>query len=224
MTKGERVRFEMLQRVGDLGRYLSETFPPSSVAGQMFAIVDGATDRIRTHAACIASGQRDSPSKVAARGPVRRWMLVIVRTAKADARLTPGTKPTLAMPRQKSDAALLKSAHAFIVAVDAKYPRFLELGLPETFLTEFREAVACFEGVLADSRHARASVRAARAGMARAIADGLEAARRLDVIVPNTLRDDRQGLAMWARERRVVGGWSKRPRKLVTPPRSGTSK
>lgn len=62
-----------------------------------------------------------------------------------------------------------------------------------------------------------------RAGIAAAIAEGFKAARTLDVIVPNTLHDDPERLAAWSRSRRVIGGWSKRPAKIVTPPRKSGS-
>jgi hypothetical protein len=111
---------------------------------------------------------------------------------------------TLPMPARKSDVAVITAARSFLKEAEALQDQFVSLGLPPTCLTELREATDAFAAALAERRAGRSGVAGASAGITAAIAEGVEAARTLDIVVLNTIGNDPVLLATWQRDRRVV--------------------
>lgn len=207
MTRFQRVRYEMFLRVRDFGITHRDLFPESSRGGQSFAKVAQATLLLETHSVARLLAAHDGRrGKVAARAVVRRWMLSIARTARDVARTTSGGNRRLRMPHRTADVALLTSARLFLDDGAPISDAFIELGLPNNWITEFRAAVDAFEEQLKGRRAGRYGVAAANAGIKAALKEGFGAIHTLDVIIANTLTNDPVLLAVWARGRRIVEG------------------
>ena len=81
--------------------------------------------------------------------------------------------------------------------------QFIALALPETFVNDLMQLVDNFERALRERAAGKSENTAAKASIEAALASGLAAVRKLDVIVSNTLQDDAVTRAVWERERRV---------------------
>lgn len=221
MTKSERVRYEMLLRVRDFGTSQRAVFPESSKGGKTFASVARAVAEIDAHATAkqlaLHEGRR---AKAAARAAVRRWMLTIARTARDLTRATPALELTLRMPVGSSEVAMLAAARTFLESATPLEAQLVELGLSATFLAEFKEATDTFEEQLGNRREGRGTVASSQAGIKSALADGMNAARTLDVIVTNTVGHDPVLFARWQRDRRLVDGRALSPAVATTTPAS----
>ncbi len=219
MTKTDRVRYEMLLRVRDFGASQGAAFPASSKGGKTFARVAQAVADIESHnTARLLAAHEGRRAKTAARQDVRRWMLAIAMTARDLTRATPTLERTLRMPNGKSETALLGTARSFLEAAARIDTDLVDLGLPATFLTDFREAMDRFEEQMGTRRTGRGTVAAARKGMTAALADGMNAARTLDVVVTNTVGLDPVLFARWQRDRRLVDGKARGAAPVITPP------
>jgi hypothetical protein len=107
------------------------------------------------------------------------------------------------LPPQKSATVVLATARLFLEEAERRKEKFVELGMPPTFLTDYAKAVddlANAIGVQQDSRGAR---RKAQGAIEAALAQGSRIVADLDVTVPNALRGDTSRLAEWAGARRM---------------------
>lgn len=104
------------------------------------------------------------------------------------------------MPRRDSDVTLLASARASLDNGEPLKDELVRLGLPATFLNDFREAVDTLEEGMAGRRAGRGSIAAGQAGIEAALVEGINAARTLDVVVTNTLGHDPVLFARWQRD------------------------
>ena len=219
MTKTDRVRYEMLLRVRDFGASQGAAFPGSSKGGQTFARVAQAVADIDAHdTARLLAAHEGRRAKTAARRDVRRWMLAIAMTARDLTRATPELEKTLRMPRRSSEVVLLGAARSFLEAAARIDNDLVDLGLPSTFLADFREAVDTFEEQMGARRAGRGAVAAARKGIDTALAAGMNAARTLDVVVTNTVGLDPVLFARWQRDRRLVDGRTRGAEPVAIPP------
>jgi hypothetical protein len=109
------------------------------------------------------------------------------------------------MPKRRSDVAIITSARAFLREAEPHQDQLVNLGLPSTCLTELRATTDAFDEALKEARAGRSGVAAAQAAIRTALADGLNAARLLDIVVPNSI-DDAVSLAAWHRDRKVIEG------------------
>jgi hypothetical protein len=110
------------------------------------------------------------------------------------------------MPKRRSDVAIITSARAFLREAEPHQDQMVNLGLPSTCLTELRATTDAFDEALKEARAGRSGVAAAQAAIRTALADGLNAARLLDIVVPNSIGDDAVSLAAWHRDRKVIEG------------------
>ena len=81
--------------------------------------------------------------------------------------------------------------------------QFVGHGMPETFLADLNNLVATFEKATRYRTAGRNDQTAASAGIEATLESGMEAVRKLDVIVTNRLHDDPVTMAVWEWERRV---------------------
>ena len=75
--------------------------------------------------------------------------------------------------------------------------------MPESFVADLKSAADIYEQALRTRETGKGESAAARASIEAAIDSGLSAARKLDVVVANIVRDDVLVLAEWERDRRV---------------------
>src|SRR5215831_18684391 len=168
-------QYEMLARVHTFGRNHARQFPADTVGGRMFAAVGKCLLDVTRHQAARASGRKGArgattPWLVARRG-LRQRLQALRRTARALALDTPGFDRPFQLPRGNGDKHLLTVSRSFARHAAKHRDRFIEHGLPPTFLDDLDAGIDGFEQALRN----RASARAARIGANASVKASLKA-------------------------------------------------
>jgi hypothetical protein len=108
------------------------------------------------------------------------------------------------LPKSRGDSALLAASHACSRHARRSHAAFVAHGMPPAFVDELKAAIAQFEQAVSDRVCAQSDLKQVFANIDAAVRTAQVAVRRLDAIVPNTLRGDREGIAAWKRARRVA--------------------
>jgi hypothetical protein len=178
------------------------------------AAVSEIDEHMKNHVLGRAEARR---IKTATREAVFAFLKTIAQAARRVTQAEPGVSP-FRMPRRRSLAAELATARAFIEEAAARQAEFERFGLPVTFITDFRTLVDELQQA-ADVRISSKTVRRkAVAGITTAVAQGLEAARDLDVFVSIATRQDPTTFAAWTSARRIEGLGSSAVKPPVAPP------
>jgi len=219
MSRNEHLRHEMLLRVRDFGVAHRDEFPKSSPAGKEFATVAAAAAEMQAGARRkLLAAEEDRKAKTEVREAITERLMTLARTARLAARTTPGADRGLKLPSGKSDAALLTTTLVFIEKAEAVLNVLVLLGLPKTFLTELQELADRLQVLIDATRNGKSGLAAAQLAIREAMTQGLEAVRALDVIVTNTLRENKAQVAAWKLARRVSPkGKGSRPSDNPTP-------
>ncbi len=213
MTRRERIRYEMFQRVRDFGTAHRDVFPNGSAGAQAFAKVAEAVAAFETHLdAKSTTAAQSRQTKTTARNALKARMRGVIRTSRGVARVAADGRKALRMPVRRSDIALLTAARACVKAAKPIEVDCMHLGLPATFLADLRDAIDDYERVIRDRRTHRDAAAAAQKGITAAIADGFAAIRTLDIVVTNAVEKDPERFAAWRRDRRLVGDTRKKRR------------
>ena len=219
MTRQQRFKYEMFVRVRDFWAAHAAVFPEASKGGQAFTCVMAAVAAIDEHQKDHVLGQAEARGiKAATRDAVSDSMKAIAAAARRLTRQEPTESPFV-LPRKRRLGAELASARAFMEAAARRQKEFEQFGLPPTFIADFRAKVDQLQQA-ADVRLSSRTVRRhAQAGVLVALAEGLDAARDLDVIVAiTTRRSDPTTFAAWTTARRIEGRTSGVARTVVTLP------
>jgi hypothetical protein len=213
VTRRERIRYEMFQRVRDFGTAHRDVFPNGSAGAQAFAKVADAVAAFETHLdAKSTTAAQSRQTKTTARNALKARMRGVIRTSRGVARVAADGRKALRMPVRRSDIALLTAARACVKAAKPIEADCMHLGLPATFLADLRDAIDDYERVIRDRRTHRDAAAAAQKGITAAIADGFAAIRTLDIVVTNAVEKDPERFAAWRRDRRLVGDTRKKRR------------
>ena len=205
MTRSERVRFEMLLRLRDFGAAHKDRFPESSAGARAFGDVARAVGEIETHAVNrIVTGRESARVRADRRTFIVERLRTIAHTSKG-IRTASGARLRLRMPDSRSDTAILNAARAFLREAAPYQEQLVSLGLPPTYFAELGEAADGFAAALTERRTGRSGEAGAKGGINAAFLLGADAARTLDIVVPNVLGGDPVAMAAWQRDRRVVG-------------------
>ncbi|HEX8772852.1 MAG TPA: hypothetical protein VF735_04550 [Pyrinomonadaceae bacterium] len=201
MKDTERLRYETFLRVREFGASREAEFPQTTLAGELFAGLNGIIAEIDGHTAAQASGQSASMestgSKSAARDELRRDLEAISRTARVMARTIPGLENKFRAPRSISDQALLAMARAFAADALPLKAEFTRRGLPDDFLDDLAADIEAFEEAVNQQIQKREAQVAATAALDDAIERGVSIVRELDAIMRNKLATDHASLAAW---------------------------
>jgi hypothetical protein len=213
VTRRERIRYEMFQRVRDFGTAHRDVFPNGSAGAQAFAKVADAVAAFETHLdAKSTTAAQSRQTKTTARNALKARMRGVIRTSRGVARVAADGREALRMPVRRSDIALLTAARACVKAAKPIEADCMHLGLPATFLADLGDAIDDYERVIRDRRTHRDAAAAAQKGITAAIADGFAAIRTLDIVVTNAVEKDPERFAAWRRDRRLVGDTRKKRR------------
>jgi hypothetical protein len=205
----------MLQRVREFGNSHRQLFPESSVGGQTLNVVARAVAEVEANLIAKTQVREDGKAaKLAARSAVYQRLLDIARTARGMARTNPELANTFRVPNVRSDSSLLATARAFVVEAEKVKDTLVSLNLPPTSIDELGTAADAFEQAARGRLAGRSGLTAARAGVAAAIEDGLNAVRLLDVVITNALKGDPKLAAAWKRDKKV----ERRPRTAPAAP------
>jgi hypothetical protein len=209
-------RYEMLVRVRDFGAAHADLFLDSSLARETFAAVGEAVEQLTAHTVSKLLAVRGTPTKEMARAGLHDRLAAISQTARAIAEHTPGLEEKFVLPEMPSDQVLLMAARVFARDAEPLADRFIAHVMPKTFLADLEDAIGRFEQAIHQREAGKDERIAARARIKAALASGDAAARALDAMVGNRLRDDPATMAVWKRDRRVQ--YPNRPRTVVDAP------
>jgi hypothetical protein len=207
----------MLVRIQAFGATHKDKFPDGSIGGKAFAAVDAAVAQLSHHALDkMATRREEIRLKAAARRKLAEQLEKIARTARVIAQDKPGFDDPFRVTRLRSDQALVTAGRMFAREAERVKPVFVAHNLRESVLTELPGLVETLDQAIRSRDTGRIDQTAAQAGIDAAIASGLAAARKLDIIVPNAFEDDPIILRVWDTQRHL--GRTRRPRTAATAP------
>lgn len=206
MKKVERFRYEMFVRVRDFGAEHAALFPEGTIGAKALARVVSAAarfeDQLKDHVLGRGEARR---VKAATRDAVYDHLKTIAAAARRFSRAESGVNPFV-MPTRRSLPVVLSTARAFMQQAAARQAEFEQYGLPSTFIADFGALVDRLQQAADVRLNAKTARSKAQAGIAQALADGLDAVRDLDVVVAiATRRADPVTYAAWVTARRVEG-------------------
>lgn len=198
---------QMFVRVLGFADARPEAFPAGSLGAEMVAelkrVVEELTEAATSQTSGLSSVQRATAERTVARERLRASMRAISNTARAMALDTPGLETKFRLPRGGSDPALLQIARAFAADAPPLKDKFLRLAMPASFLEDFEQDIADLERTVGEQNSGRGTHVTATATVESAAERGMNAVRKLDVIVRNTYRNDAATLAAWESARHV---------------------
>lgn len=204
MTRMEIRQYEMLVRVRDFGAARVEMFPEASLAGQAFAGVDVAIKQVSEHAvSAMAARPQRGGAEPTPRQALFDALQMIVRTARVIKAATPAFDNTFHLPRQQPSQTLIAVGRSFAREAQPVAALFVAHELPNTFIADLTKLVDRLETSLRAREALKDARTVARMHFETALASGLAAVRKLDVLIPNRLKDDPVTLAVWERDRRI---------------------
>jgi hypothetical protein len=201
MNANELQSYERLTRVRDFGAAHVADFPAATLGGQLFAELDAAVAELTAHAATqvasFSTSREGTTSKAGARAALRERLALINRTARAMAIDQPSVGDKFRMPHGSGDQALLNAARAFLTNATPLAAEFIKLELPDDFLADLEANIAELEQAISAKHHTTETHVSATAAIDTALERGLNALRKLDVVVRNKFHDDPVILAAW---------------------------
>jgi hypothetical protein len=194
----------MLVRLRDFGAAHGHRLPDSRRAGEAFAAIGDAVKQLSDHAvAQLGLRRQGAKGRAAARAALLAMMEGISRTASAIQEEEPGFQNTFLLPERQSAQAVLTAAKLFARDLVPVAQQFVDHSMPETMIADFTRLLDTFEQAVRDRENGRGQTAAARVSIEAAIASGIAAARKLDVIIANHKRGDATILAEWERNRQI---------------------
>jgi hypothetical protein len=213
MTRVQRRTLEMLERVCGFRRTHQALFPVGSPGGEALSVVQTSVDRIAELVTAQMAAVDDPRWRARERASITRYLKGVTRTARQIARLDGRVERSFVLPTRRTDTTLLETAQAFLRDATPMAQRFIDLGMPSTFLADLRERTERFESAVTRRRSARLAAAKARAGLAEAYRRALDAVMTFDVIAANALADDVVTLGTWRGTRRIDRARKRRPRR-----------
>lgn len=191
----------------EFGASRAAQFPPTTLAGELFASLNTVIQELDTHTAAQASGRsatlESSSSKSSARDELRRDLEAISRTARVMALSMPGLEDKFRAPRSISDQALLAIARAFAADALPLKAEFIRRGLPDDFLEDLAADIEDFEQAINQKIQKREAQVAATAAIDDVMERGINIVRELNAIMRNKYADDAATLAAWLSASRI---------------------
>jgi hypothetical protein len=202
--------YEMFVRVLSFASERAGAFAEGSLGAETVAelkrVVEELTESATTQTSGLSSVQRATAERLAARESLRESMQAITRTARVMAIDTPGLENKFRLPRSGSDPALLQAARAFAADALPLKAEFLRHEMPESFIDDLKEDIAELERAMGQQNTGRGAHVSATASVESAAERGMNAVRKLHVLVLNKFREDPATLAAWESARHVEGG------------------
>jgi hypothetical protein len=195
----------MLVRVADFGAAHPELFPASSPGGEKFARVSAAVAAIEEHLKNRVLGKAGARGvNPTTRAAVFSYMRTLARAARRISRRRRNTSPFL-LPRRRTLKLEVATARAFLEEAETRQDQFVEMGLPATFVSDFRLLVDELEQAVNARLNSKTIRGQAQAGIATSVRQGLEIVRDLDVLVEIATPHTELLAATWRVARRIAG-------------------
>ncbi len=205
MTKNQRYQHEMLVRVKDFGTAHVELFPESSPGGSKFAQVTTVVATIEEHMKNRVLGHAGSRGvNTTTRAKVFEYMRTLAQAARQISRQRRSQVPFV-MPRRRRLKVEVATARAFLDEAAKRQVEFVAMGLPETFVSDFKALVDELDQAVNGRLSGKTMRGQARVGIADALRKGMHLVGDLDVIVAIAGRENDVAAATWRIARRVEG-------------------
>ena len=205
MTRPDRARYEMFQRVRQFAGTYGGKVGKATLGGKAFSTVVAAVEQIETcSTALVRTSDDGATARDAARKAIARHLKDVARTARLASRKLPAEGgQAFEVPRRRpSDVSLLAAARGVIADGPAAAPALAQFGLAGSFIRDLQALVDQFGEADRGRLARRLSLASARVGLTTALADAADAVHTLDVVVANTFKDDPMALAEWQTARR----------------------
>lgn len=214
----ERRQTEMLLRANSFGVENNNAVKDFTKAVAAFAVIQTAITGLDARGVLRSSAAETKFSHSARRKLMRNEIYdalsLIARTAIAVERGETGFVNKFRLPQtNRSDLVWLETARAFIAELPAVEQLFLDYGLPAGFIAELTADANEFEAAIGSQDASNRDRIEANAAIDDILADALQAARTLKIIVPNIFRGNAGKLADWASASHV----EKAPKKIPAP-------
>jgi hypothetical protein len=221
MKDTERRRLEMFIRVREFGAAHAAQFPPTSFAGQQFAILDSAIGALEEQTGAQSSGRsrvrESTSSKAAARDELMRDLEAISRTARAMALTVPGLDDKFRVPHNQGNQNVLAAARAAATDALPLKAEFIKRGMPDDFIDDLEADIALLEQAISHKAQGKESHVAATAAIDLEIERGMKAVREIDPVVRNKFASDPSILAAWSSATHVERSPRRKPVAPATP-------
>lgn len=201
MKDTDRRCLEMFIGVREFGQTHTAQFPPTSFAGEQFAIVDSVINALESHTRAQESGKgalrESATSTAAARAEVMRDLEALSRTARAMEMTMRGIADKFRVPHNQSNQTVLAVARAQLMDAQPIKAELIKRGMPEDFLEDLQADIEEMEQSIDHKAQSAETRTSATAGIDEEIDRGLKAVRELDPIMRNTFANDPSTLAAW---------------------------
>jgi len=205
MTRNQRYKYDTLVRVRGFGEANTALFPDSSTGGEKFAQIAKAVAEIDEHLKNRILGRVDGRGvKLQTRAAVFNYMKTLALAGRRVMREERDVNP-FRMPPRRTLQVELSTARAFIEEAEQRQEKFVAIGLPSTFISDFTALVNDFQEAIEVRLNSKNVRGRAQEGIAAALAYGLEVIRDLDVVVAVAARHDRVLAAAWHAARHIEG-------------------
>jgi len=191
----------MLGRVLVFANTYPQFFAKDAPTSPLIERIGAAAQKLSAHANSQTSSRRavriSSNDRSEARAALRGQLETISRTAR-------GLKLSeFWLPRNKSDRAIVETAHLFAAKAESLKQAFIDSYMPADFLEKLNLAIQNFEKSIKAQAFSIGTRLAATAAMDQARTDALSALESLDPLMENRLRDDPPTLAVWESARHL---------------------
>lgn len=201
MNDREFLKSQMLGRVQDFGKTYAEFFPPTTLGGELLAVVGQTANQLSAFIEAEITGGKASrqgtSTKAELRAEIRGDITDLIRTVRSSPQKMPNTDKKFRMPRNFNDKTLIGNAQSLVKEAARFAEELVRRELPADFLEKLGNKVAMFEEVVSEQNNGTTARVSARAAIDEAIARGMEAMRELDAIVRNKFRNNPTALAAW---------------------------
>lgn len=201
MKDTDRRCLEMFIGVREFGQTHATQFPPTSFAGEQFAIVDSVINALESHTRAQESGKgalrESTTSTAAARADLMRDLEALSRTARAMEMTMRGVADKFRVPHSQGNQTVLAVARAQLGDAQPIKAEFIKRGMPADFLEDLQADIEEMEQSIAHKAQSAEARTSATAGIDEEIDRGLKAVRELHPIMRNTFANDPSTLAAW---------------------------
>lgn len=203
MLRTHRVKYEMFVRVRNFGVANRDAFPEDSGGGQKFGELSALVKSIEEQLVRKAQAMSDARKvRLATRQAAKDFIKAFASTGRRAVVDETGTHP-FRLPYQKSATVMMATARLFLEEAERRKDKFVELGMPPTFLADYAKVVDELAHAIAVQQDSRGSRSKAQGTIDAALSRGSQLVADLDVTVPNALRGDTARLAEWTGARRM---------------------
>jgi hypothetical protein len=127
----------------------------------------------------------------------------INKTAAFIATTVPEFDDQFKLPRSESDAALLYSAGLFSERAKSSADVLIQFSMPVTFLEDMTRQIRNLEQAIESRSEIQKRLKATTAAINSRMKTCMDAVLKLDIVMANTLRDDRIARELWETARRT---------------------